>query len=140
MDSDSGASPDAGEYARLLRARAATTPLWVDVDGDSMEPVLRAPARVLVGPLSRPRVGEVWVFVDRDRLLRVHRCLHRRLDGDWVFRGDSADRTDSPVSLDRLVGPVHAAEDIRGTGEVPRSRSVAVRSSLRRAVGWFRAF
>jgi phage repressor protein C with HTH and peptisase S24 domain len=112
--------------ARVLRSRVAAGPLWVDVSGDSMQPALPARARVLLAPASKPRRGQVWAFVDEDRLVVVHRYLRRRPGGSLVFRGDAVGYEDPSVQPNQLVGRVVRAEIDGRPADVPdRLRPVA---------------
>ena len=107
-----GAGPDV--VARLLRARLdGGQELWLPVDGRSMWPTIRPPARVRLVTRARPRRGEVWAFVDAGAAIVVHRC-ERRAGPGYVFRGDGLPRADPWVPAGRAVGRVVAVVDPRG--------------------------
>jgi hypothetical protein len=107
-----GAGPDA--VARLLRARLhGGQELWLPVDGRSMWPTIRPPARVRLVAAAGPRPGEVWAFVEAGEAIVVHRC-ERRAGPGYVFRGDGLPGPDPWVPAQRLIGHVVAVEDSRG--------------------------
>jgi len=138
---------DPTTIARLLRQRAATGPeLWLAVEGRSMWPTIRPPARVQLAAAPRPRVGEVWAFVDPGGAIVVHRC-DRRTGAGYVFRGDGLRRADPWVPAERVVGRVVAVVDgrgIRAMGDADRVTGLGrlllarLRSVARRTRNWVR--
>jgi phage repressor protein C with HTH and peptisase S24 domain len=127
---------------QVLRRRLADGPVWLAVDGPSMSPALTPPARVLLDAAARPRPGELWAFGAHDGSLVVHRCLRRRRDGTYEFRGDAELGDDAPVPTERLVGRVVRAESATGPVRLTRgwrhllaSRWRGLRRVIRRAVG-----
>lgn len=96
--------------AAVLR-RAASKGWTVAASGPSMLPRI-PPGSILhvTGDRARPRMGEVWVFVNRKEAIVAHRFVRRTRDGDLQFFGDATGRPDEPVPSDRLVGRVHAVE------------------------------
>ena len=100
--------------ARLLRTRAAEgAALWLPVDGRSMWPTIRPPARVRLHGGARPRRGEVWAFVGAGDAIVVHRC-ERRAGPGYVFRGDGVAGADPWVPAAHLIGRVVEVDDPRG--------------------------
>jgi hypothetical protein len=106
---------------RLLRDRAATSELWLDVSGPSMRPTIDGPASVRVVESSTPRVGEIWAFVARDGSVVVHRCLRNFGNGWFGFRGDGVAFDDDPVRAEQLIGRIAELRDGRGAREPHRS-------------------
>ena len=118
---DAGGSAEV--KASLLRRRAATEPIWIEVSGMSMG--RRLPGeRVLVAAGRNPRPGEVWAFVDDDGHVVVHR-LNRHVGGRSWLQGDANPSSDVPVRADRLIGRV-ASVDVNG-----RIRSLGALERLR---------
>ena len=127
---------------QVLRRRLASGPLWLAVDGPSMSPSLAPPARVQLTAAGRPRPGELWAFGTHDGSLVVHRCLRRRRDGTYEFRGDAETDDDDPVPAERLVGKVVRAESAAGPVRLTRgwrrllaSRWRGLRRVVRRSIG-----
>lgn len=118
----------AAATASVLRRRARTNGLWIDVDGTSMAPTIRPPARVLVVAAEHPRPGEIWAFVDDDGAVVVHRYLRRRRTGSLLLRGDGMHADDGFVVASHLVGRVARIEDVRGTRGAPARYWPVVRS------------
>jgi hypothetical protein len=114
---DSGVPADV--KASLLRRRAATQPIWIDVSGMSMGQRLPGGARVLVAAGLNPRRGEVWAFVDDDGHVVVHRLKRHAAGRSWL-QGDANPSSDAPVPADRLIGRVTSV-DMNG-----RTRSLGV--------------
>jgi hypothetical protein len=113
-----GAGPDV--VARLLRARLhGGQELWLAVEGRSMWPTIRPPARVRLVRAEDPRRGEVWAYVDAGEAVVVHRC-ERRAGPGYVFRGDGLPGPDPWVPDARLVGHVVAVEDPTGRRSLGR--------------------
>jgi hypothetical protein len=147
--SDGTANPTSGDagpdvVARLLRARLhAGRDLWLAVEGRSMWPTIRPPARVRLVGAERPRRGEVWAFVDAGEAIVVHRC-ERRAGPGYVFRGDGLPGPDPWVPALRLVGHVVAVDDptgrrplgerdrIVGMGRMVHHRVLAVGRGIRK--------
>ena len=102
----------ASTTATVLRRRAAARELWLPVSGVSMGSRFRPGAHVLVRASNgRPRIGEIWAFVDADDRLVVHRCVWNRSPGALRFRGDAVCSLDPPVALGDLVGRVTEVDD-----------------------------
>jgi hypothetical protein len=96
-----GPGPDA--LARLLRARAATGPLDIEVSGVSMGATIVGRSTVQVVAARRARWGQIWAYVDDDGTVAVHRLRgHRK--GSLSFRGDGNGWRDPDVGPQRLVG------------------------------------
>lgn len=121
--------------ARLLRARLGADGAWIDVDGTSMLPTIRPPARVRVEAASGPRPGEVWAFTDDAGEILAHRFV-RHVGEMLRFKGDGNARPDPLVPPSRVVGRVVEAVDRRGARRVRRSRWRAWREAAR--YGWRR--
>ncbi len=119
-------------HANVLRQRARTTDLWLDVSGPSMGPALVPPAQVLVRVPDRPRPGQVWAFVERDGSIVVHRCLRRYRSGWYGFRGDAVAADDLPVGPQRLIGRAVAVRDRSGERSVASSYLPVLRAQVRR--------
>jgi hypothetical protein len=136
-ESDDGARAKAA----LLRARVASSRLWLRVHGASMGRAIPWGAEVLLAEAARPRRGEIWAFLRSDRRIVVHR-YRRRANGAYVFQGDAKYAPDEPVAADVLVGRVVAvrtgdgvrnlSERARLTGWVVESGRSAARRLLRR--------
>lgn len=129
----------AAATASVLRQRTREGGIWIDVDGTSMSPTIRPPARVLVVAAERPRPGEIWAFVDDGGAIVVHRFLRRRRSGSLLLRGDGMGADDGFVLATHLVGRVEHVEDARGARRArarywPVVRSYAA-AALRRARG-----
>jgi hypothetical protein len=138
--SPAGSGAAADVVARLLRARVADGPtLWLPVDGRSMWPTIRPPAKVRLDGGGRPRRGEVWAFVGAGEAIVVHRC-ERRSGPGYVFRGDGLARSDPWVPAGHLIGRVVQVEDQRGQhrlGPVDRSCGIG-RHLVMRTRNWVR--
>ncbi len=123
--------------ARLLRERARSAPLWLDVSGASMGWSIPSGTRVLVGASAPPHRGEVWAFCNDTGDIVVHRC--RRATGDrFRFQGDARVRADEPVASSQLIGRVVELSPPRPpmrwgplAGSVQRSPRVAVARTVR---------
>jgi hypothetical protein len=124
------------QMIRLLRDRAATTDLWLDVSGSSMHPTIGDPGSVRIVVADAPRVGEIWAFVARDGSLVVHRCLRNHGNGWFGFRGDGLTHDDDPVRSEQLVGRIAELRDRRGSRAPRRSMRRVAAAQLRR-VGKF---
>jgi hypothetical protein len=98
--------------ARLLRQRLGGE-TWLPVVGESMRPTIVAPAQVRVVAQDRPRVGEVWAFVDADGRIVVHRC-QRRTPSGYEFQGDGRATSDPLAQAAVLIGRAIAVRDRRG--------------------------
>ena len=55
---------------------------------------------------DRPRIGEIWAFVDDNGRVVVHRCMWNRSVHALRFRGDAVCSLDAPVSSGHLIGRV----------------------------------
>ncbi len=94
--------------------------------------------RVQVERASRPRPGEVWVFVGGQGQLIAHRCWRTR--PQLYFQGDANRAPDPPLDPDHLVGRVTAIER-DGRWQIPagydRARGLLVLryQSVRRVLG-----
>ncbi len=100
--------PDA--IARLLRTRIADRAIELEVTGSSMARTIETGATVLVehAPVARP--GQIWLFIDDQSRLVVHR-VRSVSDGMVTGRGSGNPIDDEPVSTGRLVGRVRVAVD-----------------------------
>jgi phage repressor protein C with HTH and peptisase S24 domain len=107
---------DPDTMARLLRRRAASGPLWIGAEGDSMTPAIVTGARILIVAKRRPAWGEVWAVVGDDGAVFAHR-FRRRAGGRYVFQGDGRLHSDRPVAASRLVGRVRRVD---GPGGITR--------------------
>lgn len=128
------------QMIRLLRARAATTELWLQVSGASMQPTIDDPASVRVVVSEVPRAGEIWAFVARDGSLVVHRCLRDFGDGRFGFRGDGVGIDDDPVRAEQLIGRVAELRDARGARPARRSMGRVGAARVRRIGRFLRRF
>lgn len=130
---DATRNPDT--VARVLRRRAGTSELWVEVTGPSMAPTIEGSASVRLVPAPRPRLGEVWAFVADDASVVVHRHLWRYRSGHLGFRGDGVGFDDPPVEERHLVGRVVTVRDSHGERRIRRSPWRILAAQLRR-VRW----
>jgi hypothetical protein len=125
--------------ARLLRARAAAEPLWLDVSGHSMGRSIPDGTRVRVDTGASPRRGEVWAFCNDTGEIVVHRSRGADERGHR-FQGDTVVREDSPVVDALLVGRVVELAPARAAlrwgplaGAVQRVPRTAVARTVREA-------
>lgn len=105
---------DPASTARLLRRRLEAGPIELPVNGSSMRGVIESGSTVVVEAAPAPRRGEIWVFMNDDAVIVVHRV--REVDGMSVTgRGSGNPLDDVPVPLDHAVGRVLALTTPSGT-------------------------
>jgi len=126
MESTNASGPDAAgasgaeSLARLLRLRAASEPLRIDVAGTSMGRTIVSGSSVWVSAATRPHWGEIWAYCNATGHIEVHRSVGRR-GGRHRFWGDGNPNADELVTDERLIGRVIAVEP-PGGGSRPLNR------------------
>ena len=101
-------STNAESLARLLRSRAGSEPLRIEVSGSSMGQRIVSGSSVWVSAADRPRWGEIWAFCELQATV-VHRYVGRR-DGRNRFWGDGNLEADALVDDALLIGRVIGIE------------------------------
>jgi hypothetical protein len=136
---------DPSVTARLLRERARSEPLWLDVSGRSMGRSIPDGTRVRVEAAASPRRGEVWAWCNEAGEIVVHRSRGVGTRGHR-FQGDAVVRADPPVADARLIGRVVELAPGRArvrwgpvAGAVQRIPRVAVARTVRRTRSFRRA-
>jgi Peptidase S24-like len=97
--------------ALLALQRSVGAGAWVEATGQSMRPGICPGDELYVEfGSSRPRLGEIVVFVDRGRVV-AHRLLQRKRSASGeVFRtrGDNTVQFDRPFPFEQALGIVRA--------------------------------
>ncbi len=92
-------------YAAVLRdALARNRGFSWTLQGESMCPTLPPGCVVTIQPLQTPRLGDIVVFSQGDRLL-AHRLVRRRGDG-WICQGDARRTPDGLITREHIIGRV----------------------------------
>ena len=102
-------STSAESFARLLRLRAGSEPLRIEVAGSSMGRTIVSGSSVWVSATDRPRWGQIWAFCESGETVAVHRFVGRR-DGCNRFWGDGNVSADALVDDAFLIGRVVGIE------------------------------
>lgn len=88
--------------------------------------IIESGATVLVEAAATPRPGQIWLCVDDEARLVVHR-VRGVADGLVTSRGSGNDFDDEPLPIERLVGRVRSVVDAearpRTFGRWDQSRS-----------------
>lgn len=90
----------------------------------------------------RPRLGEVWAFVNASNRVIAHRYLRRTRRGRYVFFGDAAGRADDPIRGEWLIGLVIEVHGEDGIQRLARRSAISpvivvVLRGIRRRIGRF---
>lgn len=99
---------------------ARGTERWITVRGDSMRPLIDLDTALLVRFGAMPRLGQIAVFADGERLV-AHRVVaeqSRRYPEHIVAKGDAEPACDPPTPRTEVLGTVLA---LRRAGRVTRA-------------------
>ncbi len=116
-------STSSESFARLLRLRAASEPLRIEVAGSSMGQTIVSGSAVWVSASERPRWGEIWAFCESPQTVAVHRFVGRRGDRNR-FWGDGNVSADPLVDDALLIGRVVGIEPPGGGYRPMETRAV----------------
>lgn len=78
--------------------------LWINVEGISMEPILKSGYKIEISKLETYNIGDIIVFKNKDVLI-VHRIIE--IGPKYILtKGDNSSYSDLPITKEDIIGKV----------------------------------